>query len=185
MKKYISLSALCIVSLHAQQQPRAKISPPILEFASKPTRTPKPPWSPRLAQDRVWRYIEEQSVAKITERMPKVPDKDMANTRGHTLLHAAVGTKNVDVVKAVLDGGVGVDVRDFNGQTALHWAAYEGSVPIVEFLISRGAKKSAVDNDGNRPSDLATQSYGHARDKIKIKTLLTTGSQITTETESE
>jgi ankyrin repeat protein len=49
-----------------------------------------------------------------------------------------------------------VDARDTrDGQTALHGAAVEGQVKVIEYLVSRGADVNAVDRFGDSPLEVA------------------------------
>jgi ankyrin repeat protein len=41
-----------------------------------------------------------------------------------------------------------VSFRDLEGHTALHWAAYRGSLPTVRFLLQEGASLTEADNSG-------------------------------------
>jgi hypothetical protein len=49
-------------------------------------------------------------------------------------------------VRALLDGGMGVDARPFCGMTALHFAAHLGCTAVVDELLARGADTSLVDS---------------------------------------
>jgi outer membrane protein assembly factor BamB len=57
-------------------------------------------------------------------------------------LVAAAITGDLDAVRRLLDGGVPVDTADRWGGTALAFAASEGRVEVVRFLLGRGADPS-------------------------------------------
>ena len=40
-------------------------------------------------------------------------------------------------------------------RTALHWAAYNGHLNVVQYLVSAGAPMKRIDTDGQTPMDLA------------------------------
>ncbi|GMP82308.1 hypothetical protein CsSME_00036678 [Camellia sinensis var. sinensis] len=66
----------------------------------------------------------------------------------------------------ILNSGVGVNFRDINGWTALHWAARFGREKIVATLIASGASAGAVtdpnsrDPIGKTPASIAA-TFGH------------------------
>jgi ankyrin repeat protein len=65
---------------------------------------------------------------------------DTATEGGETPLMTAARTGNVDVVRALLARGAGVERADERrGQTALMWAAAEGHAPVVQALVDAGA----------------------------------------------
>ena len=65
----------------------------------------------------------------------------------------ASGIGDIEAVKQHYTSGVDVNVRDDNGWTALH---YDSDRKIVaRFLIDKGAKLNAINNDGETPLDRA------------------------------
>ncbi|XP_071717634.1 calmodulin-binding transcription activator 4-like [Rutidosis leptorrhynchoides] len=66
----------------------------------------------------------------------------------------------------ILNAGVGVNFRDINGWTALHWAARFGREKMVAKLLASGASAGAVtdpsqqDPTGQTPASIAAM-YGH------------------------
>jgi hypothetical protein len=46
----------------------------------------------------------------------------------------------IEATKAALDLGNDINAVNGNGQSALHGAAYMGSVPLIQFLVDHGAK---------------------------------------------
>jgi hypothetical protein len=56
----------------------------------------------------------------------------------------------VTTVRALLDGGVGVDSMPFCGMTALHFAAHLGCTNVLEELLARGAGTSSIDSRKRR-----------------------------------
>lgn len=59
-----------------------------------------------------------------------------------------------------LELGSAVDTADENGDTALHLAAQEGRVDLIEFLIENGAPLDAKDNNNRMPIDAANGKPG-------------------------
>jgi ankyrin repeat protein len=44
------------------------------------------------------------------------------------------------------------NIRDYGGETLLHYAAYGGHLNVVEFLLERGADPNVQGVEGNAPS---------------------------------
>lgn len=59
--------------------------------------------------------------------------------KGRSALYLAAQYHHMDTVKALANHGADVDWRDVNGVSPLIVAAYQGSVPMCELLISLGA----------------------------------------------
>jgi hypothetical protein len=66
------------------------------------------------------------------------------------LLSRAAADGDLRTVRAFLDAGVPANAQGTNG-TALHAAAMQGQVEVLEYLISRGADVNAVNAYGNSP----------------------------------
>ena len=73
---------------------------------------------------------------------------------------------SVDRVRALIDAGADVDVRNHKGQAALHCAAKAGFVDIVELLLAHGAEVDARDGSGDTP--LATALRSTVKDKAAL-----------------
>lgn len=79
--------------------------------------------------------------------------------RDESLLIRAVRNVRTEVAQMLLrDGNVDVNSRDAEGAAALHYAARNSSLPLVEALLSAGADVEAKDNQGETPLDLSIQS---------------------------
>lgn len=63
-------------------------------------------------------------------------------------IHMATLQKSIECVKALLDAGQSVDVQNAWGQTPLHYAAMQLDVAMINFLLSRGARKDIKDDCG-------------------------------------
>ncbi|KAJ9353099.1 hypothetical protein DTO280E4_7527 [Paecilomyces variotii] len=77
------------------------------------------------------------------------------NTRdpqsGDTPLSYAVINKHEEVAALLIEKGAGVDVQDWNNQTALSKAAKRGTTNVVTLLLERGANIGSRDNFGQTP----------------------------------
>jgi ankyrin repeat protein len=53
--------------------------------------------------------------------------------------------------------GCFINLRDSNGQTALHLAAFNGHVAAVETMLKHGADTTVRDHSGKTPADKASE----------------------------
>ena len=71
---------------------------------------------------------------------------------GETPLMLAARSGQRDAVAVLLNAGASINVQEqWNGQSALMWAAIEGHGAVVETLLERGADLSARSNSGTTP----------------------------------
>ncbi len=83
------------------------------------------------------------------------------------LLKAALGVDPDRFIKLFeQDPEVNLTKVDNNGDTALHLAAMKGNIPIIEFLLKKGANINAKDKFGATPLHLAAIS-GYT-DSVKV-----------------
>lgn len=64
------------------------------------------------------------------------------------LLQAARGGDAAEVQRLLQQPGCAVDQRGADGETALHWAADRGQLPVLRLLLAAGADVNATDADG-------------------------------------
>jgi ankyrin repeat protein len=74
-----------------------------------------------------------------------------------TPLHDAVGQNHQDVASYLLDKGAQIDAVTKDGLTALHMAAQNGYLPMIELLVARGAAINPLDAKGWTPTDRASK----------------------------
>ncbi|XP_046849432.1 serine/threonine-protein phosphatase 6 regulatory ankyrin repeat subunit B-like [Xenia sp. Carnegie-2017] len=75
--------------------------------------------------------VRELLDSKAKEQL-KIVKKDS----GDSALHCCARKKNVDVARILLDSGSAVNLKNNDGQTALHIAAYEGQEAMIKLLCS-------------------------------------------------
>ena len=129
----------------------------------------------------IWNAIELEHTRSIQRLLDAGVDVNSKNEQGWSVLDVALTTKNkecialikahggksnanqsvfiasgigdIEAVKQHFASGVDVSVRDDNGWTALHYASDRKI--IARFLIGKGAKLNAINNDGETPLDRA------------------------------
>lgn len=85
----------------------------------------------------------------------------------HRDLRLAAAKGDREEAAMLLLVGARVDSQDEYGFTPLHWAVYQGSLSMVEFLVERGAPLNARSKDGYTPLMIAV-----SRDYAPIAHLL-------------
>uniref|UniRef100_A0A673A455 Euchromatic histone-lysine N-methyltransferase 2 n=1 Tax=Sphaeramia orbicularis TaxID=375764 RepID=A0A673A455_9TELE len=76
---------------------------------------------------------------------------------GWTPIIWAAEHKHVDVIKALLNRGANVTVKDKELNVCLHWAAYAGNVDIAELVLNAGCSLSSVNMHGDTPLHIAAR----------------------------
>jgi ankyrin repeat protein len=82
---------------------------------------------------------------------------DSRSTAGHTPLLVASEQGHRGVVRMLLQhmGAEGLQEKDANGKTVLHWAVEKGYHKAVKLLLLAGADPTITDNEGRTPLALA------------------------------
>ncbi|EHB08711.1 Protein phosphatase 1 regulatory inhibitor subunit 16B [Heterocephalus glaber] len=81
-------------------------------------------------------------------------DLDWIDAQGATLLHIARANGYLRTAELLLDHGVRVDVKDWDGWEPLHTAAFWGQMQMAEMLVSHGASLRARTSMDEMPIDL-------------------------------
>lgn len=119
--------------------------------------------------------VNEMSVISIgfidlVKKIGKIPlDLSIKDGEDKTTLILAAKTRNTRVLLRLLEENPSLDVvnaQDFDGRTALHYAAMLGMKVAVEALIASGARQNIVDNNRLIPRD-----YLEAKDDVVRNTL--------------
>lgn len=86
----------------------------------------------------------------------------------------AADANNVQDAKAALKDGAHIDGTDIEGRSALHWAARNGDIGMMDFLIAEGADINLQNDRDRTPLHLAAE-FGRAE---AVRTLLSAGARV-------
>lgn len=70
------------------------------------------------------------------------------------------------IADLLIGAGANVKAQNFEGHTALHWAAFHGETELVSRLISAGADVNAQTRDGRTAAAVAQQWCSHNKDEV-------------------
>lgn len=82
-------------------------------------------------------------------------DEPAANAMRVTPLHSAAAAGQHEIARWLVERGAAVDARQHGGFTALHAAARNGNVALVELLLAHGADRELRSDDGQSAADFA------------------------------
>ena len=74
-------------------------------------------------------------------------------------MHEAARQNFTELAKRLLDYGASVELRDRDGMTPLHWAAWYGHLDIMELLLRHGAPLEAINKYGGTVLDGAVWGF--------------------------
>ena len=127
---------------YAASDDRVEIAELLLENGADPSKAP--------------RILDDGSAISTLFKRYGIPPKDI-NEKSHMgwpdLVYVCRGDnrEHPDKVQRLLALGADIDVRNYKGKTALHYAAKAGFLKVINLLIKRGAPLDATDNDGETP----------------------------------
>jgi ankyrin repeat protein len=104
----------------------------------------------------------------------KRSDSGARSLTGPDALVYAASSGDTDSMKAIIDRGVDVNLKDANGRTALTYAAEKGHNGIIELLKAASADLNVVDEDG-RTALIYASMNGHGE---TVKALLDAGADV-------
>lgn len=104
----------------------------------------------------------ECGFAEAVQLLAQSPMMSETDIDGASLLHAAVGSGDLETVRAVIEAGGNASVcsADWRGQTPLHIAAEVGKIELVRCLLAAGARSGQGDSAGETPL-ISAARWGH------------------------
>lgn len=100
-------------------------------------------------------HVSRTNVVKALFKMGADQHEIYSNQTLSSLLHGAVLGDDWTTTIFLLEKGAKVNYQNACRQTALHYAAREGSPRIAKLLIEHGADPNITDYQGKKPADLA------------------------------
>jgi ankyrin repeat protein len=80
---------------------------------------------------------------------------------GFTPLHSAVatdaGTRDIEIVRMLLDKGADPNAKSQSGSTSVHTVAFTGDRESLDLLFEHGADPAITNNDGKTAADIARE----------------------------
>lgn len=93
--------------------------------------------------------VRERGGKLVAQLLTESQGQIIQDENGQTLLHHATDAGDLALSQALVKQGYDVNAAASNGETPLHKAAWHGWVPLVKFLLDKGAK-----TDSNTKSKL-------------------------------
>lgn len=121
-----------------------------------------------LQESFLWDSEKSQEVMKL---LLEKADLEMVGEYWQTLLHDAAGAGNVLAVKMLLEAGLKVNRRDYNGGTALHEALGRRLYDTVPLLLDAGADVS-IRKLGSEPLHVAIKAGKDGDECVGVVELL-------------
>ncbi len=107
-------------------------------------------------QERMVEMVQEN----LQEQRPSRDDEFAKSVQLFDSLEATAQYSQLMSIEQMLIDGVGIDARDENGRTLLHWAAQHGYLDAVELLIQHKADLHTRDDAGQTSLQIA-EEMGH------------------------
>ncbi|XP_065319268.1 protein phosphatase 1 regulatory subunit 12A-like isoform X3 [Gordionus sp. m RMFG-2023] len=104
--------------------------------------------------------------AKLWIRTNVIRDRPHPKT-GATALHVASAKGYTSVIELLLEAGVNIDARDYDGWTPLHAACHWNQKEAVRTLLNHGADPGLKDNSSLIPAEVGDNAMARYMDDIK------------------
>ncbi|XP_064398139.1 uncharacterized protein LOC135344779 [Halichondria panicea] len=96
-------------------------------------------------------------------------DIDCTNNQNSTPLCLAAAYGHEIVIHALIEFNCSPHVRDYNGQTLLHYACQNGHIKLLNKLVTEHKVDPSIrDNDGNTPLHLLCRTLHAEKEKLRI-----------------
>jgi hypothetical protein len=100
---------------------------------------------------------------ELARRLPTILDNPVLDEAGNSILHYFAYEDRVDEIKllvaqAVASGELDINLKNKNGETALHWASKMGSIRAASALVEGGIDLDAQDISGSTALHCAVEA---------------------------
>lgn len=99
---------------------------------------------------------EFQERLEDLDKLPAFPEAILVAVVNHVVNFRSNTNKLLDVIDYYMNRGVSINTPDENGNTPLHYAAWQGMFSLIEGLLDRGAKTLVYNVENATPLDLFT-----------------------------
>jgi uncharacterized protein len=103
-------------------------------------------------------FFSEEEMAKLLLASGAEVNAVARNAMKVRPLHSAAASRNVTLVRILLEHGASPNVSQQGGWTPLHSAAQHGDEAMIEQLMKHGAQLSAKSDDGSTAADIARKN---------------------------
>lgn len=84
-------------------------------------------------------------------------DLNAQDSGGWTPIIWAAEHRHIDIVRALLNRGANVTLKDKEMNVCLHWASFAGSAEIAELILNAGCSLSSVNQHGDTPLHISAR----------------------------
>lgn len=99
-------------------------------------------------------YVKENNIEKLESCLQKDQINDLG-AEGLGLIHWAADRNATNILRFLLENKADVNLKDDDGQTALHYASSCGNLECIAVLLKHGADKDLIDLAGMTCFDVA------------------------------
>ena len=118
--------------------------------------------------------LRTQSTTVIDFLLENEDFRDVVDRRRWTALHVAADEGNASIASQLIERGVRINARNFQGDGALHIASRNGHPDLVRLLCEKGAIVDLPNNSNQRPAHLAAET----RNKDALRILCDRGTNV-------
>lgn len=104
----------------------------------------------RIGRNELFYKIADKEEREALDMIDSVENINFQDSNGYSYLHIAVDNGMIKVVKKLLEKGANIEIKDKYGKTPLLVAisAYTGNRTMIDYLVSKGADKTAKTDKG-------------------------------------
>ena len=123
----------------------------------------------------VSRHLLIDSKSNVTQSLPAPLCASSDALHREPLLHKAIPTGHIEIVRILLENGASVDTIDNSGSSALSLAVRGRNLKMAEMLLSYHADPNRADATGATPLEMAVE----LADDSLVRLLVQNGAKIT------